>query len=160
MKRNRNGPTRAKKDTQTPNRLVYINTYTSLDIFQSFYNFEMMKTYWIVARLCFVFSPWHSGEPTMPSDFWKLNHSITECFRLLRMYYIISFRRQNLRLVLDRNLICILLCLNPKQDTPHTRVHMQRILSFRVPDQKLLATVFFRIPFPHPPSKTSAEYRT
>lgn len=41
-------------------------------------------------------SLWHFGEPEVPFDFWRLNHSIIECFRLLRMNHIIPFRRQNL----------------------------------------------------------------
>lgn len=63
----------------------------------------------------------------MPFDFWTLNHSIMQCFRLLRMNHIISFRRQNLRLasrawskIPGSILIYILLCIHTEQGIPHT----------------------------------------
>lgn len=86
-----------------------------------------MKTYWIVNNLCFLFTLWHSGEPTIAFDFWTLNHSITQCCGLLRINHIISFSRQNLRLasrarskVPGSILIYILLRIYTEQDIPHT----------------------------------------
>lgn len=62
----------------TPNQLVDIHAHIDIDTdieididisSSHFIISKMMNTYWTVNSLYLIFSPWHSGEPTMPFDF-------------------------------------------------------------------------------------------